>query len=827
MHNGFQLDAKAGYFRCHGVDVMAFSDIYPSGHQSGLNLIMHGSRVASNGDLRLEQTPGQWQPTPKMLDRQLDTEQNAIRTTLRYPDLEGHLRGFNPMLYPDLEMSYTVSVQGEGSAIRLRVDLEEPLPETYVGKVCFNLELFPGELFGKPWIMDGQQGIFPTQPNGPVRAMPSNHDKTAALRPLDGPTANREWLAGKSGEYSPIIADDLIAAPYACGRRFTIRPEEPLRRLTIESLQTELKLYDGRMNHNNGWFVISSEVPADCTEGAVEWLITPSVAQDWRYAPVVQTSQVGYMPNQPKTAVIELDLRDTPLENARLMRITENGQEEAALCATKPWGQFLRYQYLHCDFSSATQPGLYQLRYGDSASSIIRIGQDVYDRGVWQPVLEYFLPVQMCHMRVSEKYRVWHGHCHRDDARMAPVNFVHFDGYRQGESTLTKYHSGDPVPGLDAGGWHDAGDFDLRIESQAGEAYILALTYETFGVDYDATTIDQSRHVTEIHQPDGKNDILQQIEHGMLSVIGGYESLGRLYRGIICNDLRQYVLLGDAAAMTDGIAGNEDDRWVFTEENSPRELTVAAQLAAVSRALSGFNDDLAARCLKASLELYAVTAVDSKHARMAKTHAAAELLLTTGEERFRQHLLEEAGWIAEEIEPLGWIAARVLKAVDDAAFTDAIRGAVARQRAKLDADCAQTPYGIPYQPHIWGAGWGIQNMAFRYYFLYQAFPDLLSPDLLMNALNFVLGCHPGSNTASFASGVGTISTTAAYGMNRADFSFIPGGVVSGTALIRPDFPELLVWPYLWQQTEYVLGGGSSNYLFLVLAVRRLLGCGAP
>ena len=55
-----------------------------------------------------------------------------------------------------------------------------------------------------------------------------------------------------------------------------------------------------------------------------------------------------------------------------------------------------------------------------------------------------------------------------------------------------------------------------------------------------------------------------------------------------------------------------------------------------------------------------------------------------------------------------------------------------------------------------------------------------------------------------------------------DWSYIPGGVISGTALIRPNFPELLVWPYLWQQTEYVLGGGFSHYMFLVLAVRHLL-----
>ena len=147
---------------------------------------------------------------------------------------------------------------------------------------------------------------------------------------------------------------------------------------------------------------------------------------------------------------------------------------------------------------------------------------------------------------------------------------------------------------------------------------------------------------------------------------------------------------------------------------------------------------------------------------------------------------------------------------------------LAALKAELDALSAETPYGIPYRPHIWGAGWDIQRLGFQYYFLHEAFPDIFGPEMVYNALNFVLGCHPGSNTASFASGVGAQSATVAYGINRADWSYTPGGVVSGTALIRPDFPELLTFPYLWQQTEYVLGGGSSNYMFLVLAAKQLL-----
>lgn len=65
---------------------------------------------------------------------------------------------------------------------------------------------------------------------------------------------------------------------------------------------------------------------------------------------------------------------------------------------------------------------------------------------------------------------------------------------------------------------------------------------------------------------------------------------------------------------------------------------------------------------------------------------------------------------------------------------------------------------------------------------------------------------------------GARSTTTAYGLNRADWSYIPGGVVSGTNLVRPDLPELKDFPFPWQQAEYVLGGMPNGD-------RRCLGVG--
>ena len=163
-----------------------------------------------------------------------------------------------------------------------------------------------------------------------------------------------------------------------------------------------------------------------------------------------------------------------------------------------------------------------------------------------------------------------------------------------------------------------------------------------------------------------------------------------------------------------------------------------------------------------------------------------------------------------------------MRLISDRSLVDEIRAAVKQSFAKMVEAQTATPFGVPYRPYIWGAGWEIQRFGFEQYFLHRAFPEIVSADYMLNALNFILGVHPGENTASFASGIGARSATVAYGFNRADWSYIPGGVASGTALIRPDFPELKDFPFLWQQMEYVMGGGSSHYMFLVLAADQVL-----
>lgn len=796
---------KDEYFEMPGLNVMVFYDIYPEGHQGAIGIIQNGTRVATNGDIRLEPTPGQWQPIPKVGDREIFPEDNEIRVKCTYPDESRQGKGHTPLYYPDLDFSYNVRVFGEGKKFRIVVDLEKPLPEEWIGKVGFNLELFPATLFGKSWYLDKQSGIFPLQANGPMQ------------KDADG-----NWQA----------------FPIATGKKLTIAPDVAEQTLIISSVKSELQLIDGRFYHNNGWFVVRSEVPSGATKNAIEWLVDANIVDNFKHKPVVHVSQVGYYTDQPKIASVELDKTETDIGEVSLLRLSEDGgfktiKKEIPV----KWGKYLRFNYYQFNFSEVEKNGIYQIKYNDYKTEPFKIGNDVYERHVWQPTLEYFLPVQMCHMRINEGYRVWHDLCHMDDALMAPLDTNHFDGYQQGSSTLTDFEPLEQVPGLNVGGWHDAGDYDFRIESQAGTVWTLALSYEEFGEDWDQTTVDRDKNIVEIHLPDGKPDILQQVEHGVLTILGGYENLGRLYNGIICNKLRQYVLLGDATAMTDdlkfnpALAENEktgtesgilDDRLVFTEEDAVNEFTAIKALAAAARVLKGYDNNLVERCLKAATELYEINRDLDAGDYPAKINAAVELFITTGSKKYKNEILQLQEKIVKNINDTGWAVARVLKSCNDENFKQELMPTYQKLQVELDKRQKENPFGVPYNIQIWGDGWGIQELGMQHYFLHKNIPELFDNELIFNALNFILGNHPGENTSSFASGVGSRSITEGYGVNRADRSFIPGGVASGTGIIRPDFPELKEWPYFWQQSEYVMGGGATNFMFLVLAANDLL-----
>jgi hypothetical protein len=143
----------------------------------------------------------------------------------------------------------------------------------------------------------------------------------------------------------------------------------------------------------------------------------------------------------------------------------------------------------------------------------------------------------------------------------------------------------------------------------------------------------------------------------------------------------------------------------------------------------------------------------------------------------------------------------------------------------LDEALAENPFGVPITTGGWGGAGAVIGLGVNGHILHRAFPTVIGPEYTLRALDFVLGTHPASDV-SLVSGVGARSKTIAYGSNRADYSFIPGGIVPGIVIVKPDYPELKEdWPFLWFESEYVINIAAS-YIYLVHAADEVLR-GAP
>ncbi len=810
---------KMEYFESRGFNVLAFENAYTGfffdEKTSGIMLIHHGVRTATGGAVRLKPAPEQWDQIPTLVERKVDRENNSIDMVLRYEEFN-----FDSRLHVGLQ----------GKSVIISVTLDEPLPEKLEGRTGFNLEFLPSAYFEKTYLMDGRTGIFPLYPSGPMEVRPAQ----SQIRQFAGHSTFDDRGREEYVEPKPIER----------GRTLVLAPEDPERHIRIESTGGgELLLVDGRNVAQNGWVIVRTLIPANQTGRVVEWQLTPTLIPEWIRPPVIGHSQVGYYPDQQKVAVIELDKNDTPLASADLLKLDENGDWiEVYDGEVREWGDYFRYHYVRFDFSSVRDPGLYIIRYGEHESGPFRIGSHVHDNG-WHSTLDVWFPVQMDHMFVNEAYRVWHGAAHLDDALQAPLNHRHFDGYSMGDSTQTMYKPGERIPGLNIGGWFDAGDYDIRTGSHSGTVLSMVESWEHFRLQRDETLVDQEQRYVDIHHPDGTPDILQQIEHGTLALIAQHRAFGRAIPGIIVPNLHQYHHLGDGSTMTDNLpynpalkpyesdgvsSGTPDDRWAFTTRMAMNSYASIAALAAASRALKGYNDALAKECLEAAEKAFGDEQQQPKQTSRweaffggtGEVRALLQLYLATGDPTYAERF-EETLWPALE-KNMDRNMQYAIRAVPylDGDYKEKLTSYVRKFRAANEEFLTRNPYGVPITTRGWAGNEAIINWATTNYLLHKAYPEIVGSEYAYRGIDYIYGCHPYSDI-SFVSGVGLHSKKVAYGNNRADYSFIAGGVVPGILVLKPDFPENKNdWPFLWAENEYVINI-CAEYIFLVNAIRDM------
>jgi hypothetical protein len=777
-------------------DQNQFSPIFFDEKNAGIQLVMFGDRIATDGAVRLSPTPEQWSPVPAFVSRTLGPEPNQVIVR---------------SAYKDQNLSYRVKVTAEGDGFRIAVDLDRPLPAALAGKAGFNLDFLPTAYFGKSFLMDAAPGLFPRNPAGPMAR--------------DG-----------SGDPQPLASG---------GTTLTLAPEDPLTRITIRSDGAALALYDARNRAQNGWFVVRSLIPAGARADAVVWHVRPNRIADWVRAPVVSFNQAGYTPGRSKVAMIELDPAFAAPAEAELVQISAEGERAVFHSAVQDRGRWLRYRYAAFDFSSVRQPGVYAIRYAGRTTNPFRIAADAYGR-IWQPSLDTYLAEQMDHVGVREQYRVWQAPSHLDDARQAPANLVHFDAYRTGADLDSPFKPGEHIPGLAVGGWQDAGDYDIQTPDNAWVVRNLVWTRELFRTDWDETSVDEAARQVQIRKPDGIEDALQQIRHGTLQLLAQYKVFGHAIDGIVDPTLRQYTHLGDAGSQTDGRiydpalgphevrgdrSGVPDDRWAFTTDQPATDLDVVGALAGASRALKTLDPAMGRDALAAAKAIWAnqrsrlhlnkIGRGDGSapgHAEVADVAATAELLLATGgDPLYAARLKALLPFVASDFDQTAASAVRALPLMD-ADYRAQLMALTRTAKARIDTQMANNPFGVPIAEGSWAGAHQVAAFASTMYLLHKAFPQIVGTDYTLRAIDYLLGRHPG-NSLSLVSTVGTQSKLVAYGHNRADYTFVPGGLVPGVIIIKPDFPEIKTdWPFLWFENEYTVSTTSAFILAAKAAI---------
>jgi len=778
----------------HGLSVFIhqnrFHPVFFDEKNAAIQIVLHDERVATDGEVRLNPTPEQWDPVPLFVSRKAGALPNQVVVRSGYAD-----RGLN----------YTTEVTPEPGGFRIVVNLDQPLPKALEGKAGFNLDFLPSAYFGKSYTIGTTPGIFPRTPVGPM-------------------------LHDGSGDPTPLAQG---------GSTITLAPEDALVRVSITSDAAPLALYDARNRAQNGWFVVRSLIAAGKTRDAVVWHVHPHVVPGWTRAPVVSFNQAGYTPGRDKVAIIELDPAYHAPDHASVFRIDADGSRAPVLTApVRSWGKWERYRYATFDFSSVKTPGIYEISYAGHNTNPFRIAADAYEH-VWQPSLDTYLAEQMDHMSVREQYRVWTGLAHMDDARQAPPNIIHFDGYRMGPDLDSPFKPGEHIPGLNVGGWQDAGDYDIQTPDNAWVVRNLDWTRELFGADWDETTIDDAAHAVEIRKPDGISDVLQQIRHGTHQLLAQYRIFGHAIVGIIDPVLHQYTHLGDSGSQTDrlvydptlgplevrdGHSGVPDDRWAFTADNPANDCHVAAALAAASRALSELDAPLSAEALAAAKVMWAnqrdpgarVNRPDRgdwlPRIDTACVSATVELILSTrGDALYTQWLQGQMAVIRDHFEEVAPQAIRALPFMDASYHTQIAQFARAA-KTDMDKELAKTPFGVPVTLGTWAGSGVVAQFGLTTYLLHHAFPEIYGKQYTLAALDYLLGRHPVSNV-SFVAGIGANSKQMMYGHNRADYSFVPGALVPGVIVLKPDFPEHMAdWPFLWFENEATVATTSAYIL---------------
>ncbi|MCK7532420.1 MAG: hypothetical protein MZV63_16005 [Marinilabiliales bacterium] len=475
----------------------------------GIELIHHGVRTATGGAVRLKPDARAVGPDPEARRSGRSTRQTGtIEVTLRYEDFDF-----------DSRAGRDARRQG-GSASR--VVLDKPVPERLAGPRGPEPRVPAVALTSSStYLADGRPGIFPRYPSGPTQAQAGG----TQIRQFEGHSTfddrGRERVRRGPSRSRP-------------GKTLVLAPEDPERRVTIRARRATCSCSTAATSRRTAGSSCARCSTRRPTGKVVEWSVRRSTIAEldararWSasrrpgYHPVAEEGG-GHRARRERHAAAPRRRcsrsRPTASRSSGCRRRSSPGASTCATATRRPTSR------------AVDKPGLYFIQYGEQKTPASSRSRRRRVRTTWQPTLGRLVPrADGPHVRQRGLPGLARRRAPGRRAPGAGRTIQHFDGYRMGPTTETPLRSrasASPAS-TSAAGSTPATSTSARSPRprrcmQPGR-HLGARSGRR--ARRDARRPGRRGYV-DLHRPDGKPDLLQQIEHGALRLVAQHRAFGR------------------------------------------------------------------------------------------------------------------------------------------------------------------------------------------------------------------------------------------------------------------------------------------------------------
>lgn len=477
------------------------------------------------------------------------------------------------------------------------------------------------------------------------------------------------------------------------------------------------------------------------------------------YAPSIMTDQVGYQPDETKTAVFRDVTNETNFSvvNADSGQVVYTGE----LSAPTFYSSADENNWTG-DFSAVTEAGTYYITCGGLDQSYsFTIGNNVYDSLLNDSVKMLYL--QRCGTEVKDS-TFGHAACH--------------------DTLATVYHTNEKIDV--SGGWHDAGDYGRYVVPGAKSVADLLIAY-----DANPKLFSDSIGIPE--SGNGVPDVLDEVRYELEWMLKMQDSqTGGVHHKVSCENFPGYVM-----------PEMETDELIVTPVSTTATADFCASMAMAYEYYQKFDKDFAEKCLNAAKNAWAflqknpnfifsnpsdittgdygdTSDIDERY------WAAAQMWRATGEDTYRtalESMSVQNGMDWMEVGDYGNIAILTMDGVDTNSdlYTRA-KTSILKEADQMKGLSQSNPYGVSVSRYNWGSNMGVATSGMILNLAYQMTEDSTYLDTSRSNLHYLLGNN--AMGECFVTGYGTVSPEHPHhrpsmAKNQAMKGMLVGGVNSG------------------------------------------------